>query len=510
MKIQFFKNRDLILEDCHVSDKFKKETGLLNYEKLIDDLTSSLFILEKDINDSQLLKIFIIGAEDKLKVYFLDNKHKIATINANKCDFNNDNIEEHFINIYNNGKIVEISPYSLNADIKKTFYQLVKVVHNKIERHASNKNLRTFNLIDALYKSEVKKVTNYVQNICFKNIDKDLFKECYPYNLHSKKIKNNCLYNLLSDNRKVRDNFLTFKNKHSFLSMVFINKSKSVLNSFFNFYSEETILKNIKKMLKSEFGFITDEQFNYLKNKSYNNFLYIKTPEKYFRLIEKAEITDIESLNLMQLKFLNKVYHRNRTYIKPKEIRRIITDEVLTKKIIDIFSYRESFCSEDDFITDNLDEFIIKNNNSLDLTRNLFVEKIISAKNKETENDFILDDFIGKKIKINLIDVEALKNDFRLLNEDSNQKTYYTNSKKLNPYFHSIQNVGSHNYCIVLSLKEGRQNNIFIVKYIFSTGKFESVIKYTPRLKKIADSILDTSEFKNYFFDNFIYFWLLL
>lgn len=501
MKIQFFKNKDVNLKKISISEKLQKE---INVEpttlKYINDLISSFFILEKDINHNQLKKVFVVGIDKSLVILFIDSKNKVSK-SKNKI-LNKDLItEEEILDVYIKDSI-ELSPYELNKIISKLFSTIIKNLKNNIFYRVKSKNLRSTNLIEALYKSDERNVVNYIQNICFKNIDKDLFKECYPYYLHSKKVKKYCLYNILSENLLIRNNFLEFKKKNSFLSMIFINKTLTILKLNFLNYSEDKVLNNLKLLLKKEFKFIKDEQFEYLIGKSYNHFLYIKTPEKYFNYIQKSHLTDFKFLTLSQLNFLSKVYYKNKTYIDPQEIRKIISNDYLINKFIKILKYREYLGGEIDCKIDNIENFIIKNETSFNEHSEILIEKIekIHQKLKFIE-PLKLDNFFGKKIKINLIDTEILKSDFRLLNE--NNKPYYNNTKDIYKYFNKYYAIND--YFAFLILNEGRQRNILIVKFNFSNGSFESIINYTPRLKEITNNILKSNEFKEYFFNNFIF-----
>lgn len=501
MKIQFFKNREVNLKKISISEQLKKE---LNVEEVllknINDLISSFFVLEKDINHKKLKKAFIIGVDNSAIILFIDSnnifyksKNKISIIDSTK--------EENIIDFYNNNSI-ELSPYTLNKTISKIFNVLIRNLKDTIIYKIKDKNLRIINLINAFYKSDEKNVVNYIQNICFKNINKDLFKECYPYHLHSKKDKKYCLYNILSENLVVCKNFLEFNKSHSFLSMIFINKSPTILKLNFLNYSEKKVLNNLKIILKKEFNFIKDEQFEYLIGKSYNHFLYIKTPEKYFNYIQKSHLTDFKFLTLSQLNFLSKVYYKNKTYISPQDIRKIISNDYLINKFIKILKYREYLGGEIDCKIDNIENFIIKNEISFNEHSDILIEKIekIHQKLKFIE-PLKLDNFFGKKIKINLIDTKILKSDFRLLNE--NNKTYYNNTKDIYKYFNKYYVIND--YFAFLILNEGRQRNIFIVKFNFSNGTFETIMNYTPRLKEITNNILKSNEFKEYFFNKFIF-----
>lgn len=507
MKIPFFKNREVVLTPFKlnptVAKAFKNELEITKVESII----TNIFILEKDINHPDLSKVIILKNVYSITGLFFLKNSTILVSNPNVLiELNNYN-EEELIASYNDliskpKNHYFLNPYKLDQIISRIVNNLVKDIISKIFRIVNEfMMIRESFLIKSFFKSDIPNVIKYVKNICFKHFDEKLFRECYSFSLHSDNKKND-MYNILAKNNNVRENFNKFKTENSFLAMAFIKESSSKINLLFsNNYDEERVYNKIKISLKKDYPFITDEQFNNLKKKSYNHFLYIKTPEKYFKLLDKADLKDIDYLNLKQINFLNKIYHKNNTFLRPRQISRIIKNEKTMERFSKILDIRKYIGFEINSQVDNIEVFLQKNENFYKEEINYYISSI-KQKNLVTDNVLILDDFLDKKIKIQNGNLEHLFSD--LSSYLSNTKTYYSNSGYI---VEAIDYLSKHKVrdIVFIELKEGRQKHFIFLSYNEDQNIFKFSQNCTPRIKAFMNKIINTVEFKNYYFDNFIF-----
>ena len=507
MKIPFFKNREVVLTpfklNQNIAKVFKDEVEI----KKVESIITNIFILEKDINHSQLNKVIIFkNLYSTTFLFFLNNSTILINEYNYLIELNNYN-EENLISLYN--EIIAnpkshtfLNPYKLDIMITRIVNSLIKDSISKIFRIINEFTIiRESFLIKSFFKSDTPNVIRYIKNICFKNFDEKLFKDCYAFSLHSDNKKND-MYNILAKNNNVRDNFNKFKKDNSFLAMAFIKQSSSKINLLFsNNYDEDRVYNKIKVFLKKDYPFISDEQFNNLKKKSYNHFLYIKTPDKYFKLLEKSNLKNIDYLNLKQINFLNKIYHKNNTFLNPNQISRIIKNEKTMERFSKILDIRKYIGFEINSQVENIEIFLNKNENLYKEEINFYVSAI-KEKNLVTDKFLVFDDFFDKKIKIQNGDFEHLFSD--LSSYLLNTKTHYSNSGYIVEAIDYLSKNKVHNI-VFIELIEGRQKHFIFLSYNEDNNSFKFSQNCTPRIKAFMNKIISTTEFKNYYFDNFIF-----
>lgn len=531
MRIPKFKNEEVLLEEFKLNelminrlnsleDVFKTKEDLLKFIDILEKYYSSLFILELDINEDGLKNVFVFGSNQKIStIYFIDNNTILFNEKGIYPAGNTVDVKlnkDFFLKEYqsNNESFKIIDPYNFKKQIEsllRDFANYNGIMHTKyyyIPLFISKR-------IETFFKKDLDYNKKMFENICYNHFDKELFKELYSYSLHSykddnsflynnlkirnkiKDMKKNNIYNVIAKNPHIKSNFLRFKKDNSFLSMIFINEDdKTLLELFSKDYDENFLYSRIKKILTKQYKFITDEQFNHLKRKSYNNFLYVKTPAKYFRFMEMADIKDLPLLTTLQQKFLNSVFKKNNLYLNKDLISKILVNDKFIEKALIIFEIRKLTHVETKIMADTVEEFF----GNIDL----YINKVsYTLKNIETIDRtevLFLENIKGKKVKIRVVNNNFLINE--ITNYINNEKTLYNNTKYFMILFKFIFDNPE---IYFIEITEGRQKHVIAMKINPYTSSQNYSLNCSPRVESMIEDIIIDSNFIDYLFNVVIF-----
>lgn len=525
MFIPFIKdNEDLIIENKKLSnaivDYLKKKEQLdeiLVLEKSLNRILKPVFSFEFEnigkykkvygFNSSNSLLVFLVDVDGCFYMHNIKQKIDIDYENASviKYDYLKNLVSEIILKSKPSG----LSPYLMNEIIDKK----IKTYFFEIERDFGNSAIRVSTHVyykyNKLFKNEVKYFSSYIKNKMFLDVDKTLFKELYSYHMH---FKETLIYNnFLKSNQKIKDNFLRFKKEHNFLSMIFVDKKRAVFNVMLNNY--DSIINNIAMDLN-----VTEEEISPLKFKNYNDFLYMKTPKKYFIILKKYGLKITHSLNLKQIKFLTNLVYKNKTYVKPQDIYKILNDESLLDKFDKIFMIRKSMNlshittrSNDDWDEDDEMEdpsrFTISLYETLDdymnETISAFEEGIVNISNYYQEKPIIQTPFVyvdedNKKMTLTPVSINPILDSIKNYVLKNETKKEYSNLQYWDEFI-TVVNKSHRSNDFIFEFKENRQKHFVIMSFNDNYVSFIDNI-LTPRVSKKLKSLLGKQEFIDYLF----------
>jgi hypothetical protein len=508
MFIPFIKdNEDLIIENRKLSNSIveylkKKELSedIINLEAKLNKILKPVFSFEFEnvgkykkvygFNSEKVTLMFLVDMDGCFNMYHFRQPLNIDYANSStvKHEYLKNTINE----ILSKSRPTGLSPYVMNETIEK----LIKSYFSDIERDFGNEAIKVSTHIyykyNRLFKNEIKYFSSYIKNKMFSNVDKSLFKELYSYHLH---FKETLIYNnYLKSNKKIRDNFLKFKKEHNFLSMVFADKKRAVFNVMLNNY--DSILNNIAMDLN-----VSHDELAPLQFKNYNDFLYMKTPKKYFTILQKYGLKITHNLNLKQIKFLTNLVYKNRTFVKPQDIYTILNDEELLDKFDKIFMIRKSMnishLNEDMYETleDYMNETIMYFENGIE---NLYKNYEGGTSIKSVQVPFVYVDEDNKKMTLTPVSVKPVLDVIKnyVLNGDT--KKVYSNLQYWDEFITLINKTYKGN-SFVFEFKENRQKHFVIMSFHDNSVGFMDQI-LTPRVSKKLKALLGKQEFIDYLF----------
>lgn len=487
--------------------KAEKEGHIPLLKTHLNNINSRIFAVDfEDIAGYK--QLFGLNGKDKI-LYFAVDKHNIVSYGTHNAisfsnthpetgelvdiDIENSQLRSLIESSVKKTSFSEASPYSMNAKIAE--------LTNKIFTDVRYENSRVLNRMDSflffkymnMYKNESKYFISYFKNRLFSYVDKTLFKDLYSYHLHYEGTQ---VYNFIKKaNKTVKDNFFRFKKEHNFLSMFFADQKKAVFNTCLSNY--DSIIDNIAIDLS-----VTAEQLAPLKNCSYNDFLYIKTPQKYFKILSKFDLKVYDKLSLQQIKFLNELVYKNNTFVKLEDVEKVLYDPVLLIKFMKIFQIRKSLkmnhINKDYY--NNIDEYI--NTSVTDFETKLKELSENKKSNKKVSKTFItkVDD---KKISLIPIDKSVVFDSIK--NYVLEDKKGYSNLQywaELVSHFSGYINNDASMFTFVL--KENRQEHVLFLTIDDKNISFNDQT-FTPRIGKILKEMLGTQEFIDYVFNNIIF-----
>jgi hypothetical protein len=507
MKIQTFKNKDIIVKDKNYSQEI---IDLLNKNKInVDEFrnnTRDLILYETDnFSDPEINKaIFLIKNTSVFFILFYNNNTVLYSnvFKFDKLDFIIDKIKNDFNHFINSGSLSYFSPYNFKRQLSSLFIKLNS--QNNDYYLLNGKDFYKLYSLFKINKKEESKLINYLENIIFKNFNKEFFKDCYSFYLHSSTTNKQDFYNFLITNPNIKDNVIAFKNKNSFLSMALIDLTKNqIKNIFAEKYSEDKALSNIKKILLKKYPNLSDKLFDSLIGKSYNHFFYFKTPKSYLKILSRINMLDRSDLTLKQINFLREVFKKNNTFFDEDQIKEIIDNELYIDEFLKILEIRKCYFLIQDNTNnkfDNIKKFIDKNiityNESIKKLEPL-LEKISYSGDKEV----IFDDINNKKYKFKKVDYLKILSDLNIV--FSKNKTFYNNSKYYLEFLRFLNNYNKQeNKKIIYEVCSGR-NKYFIALNSKFNKKLEIIYSEncTPTLKKALNKIVKTDDFINFYFE---------
>lgn len=514
MYIPIVKDENLKINVKEIAPKILETIKKVDKEDLIPSLRTHLNNINRrifavDFEDIAGYKqVLGLNGKDKI-LYFVVDKNNIVSYGV-QTGFNFSNVHSEtgsFVDIdipneqlrslveasVKKTSFSETSPYSMNTKIAE--------LTNKVFSDVRYENSRVLNTMDPflffkymnMYKNEAKYFISYFKNRLFNFVDKTLFKDLYSYHLHYEGTQ---IYNFIKkSNKTVKENFFRFKKEHNFLSMFFADQKKAIFNTSFSNY--DTIIDNIAIDLN-----VTPEQLAPLRNCSYNDFLYIKTPQKYFKILSKFDLKVYQKLSLQQIKFLNELVYKNNTFVKKEDVEKVLYDEVLLGKFMKIFQMRKClkmghvqkdyYKDINEYMKTSVAEF---ENKITELTDNKRAVKRV-AKTFETRFD-------DKKISLiptnKAIIFQSIKNYvLEGRKEYSNLQYWDEIVSHFNSYIYSDSMMFS------FILKENRQEHILFLTIDDKNLTFNDQT-LTPRIGKLLKEILSTQDFIDYVFNNIIF-----
>lgn len=516
MYIPIFKDENINIQVKEISErvvatlvKQKKEDCLPVVKKTLNELNAQIFSFEFT-NIAGYKKVFGLNGSKRLIVYCVDEKNVIYysnTITAfnfslynEKDDFYSDFfMAESVFRTQLESKLVKssftsISPYLMNQQVTDFIKKHFIDVKYDISMNMNRVDPFLFFKYSNVYKKESLYFIRYFKNKLFYYVDKNLFKELYSYHLH---FSGTNIYNLLKNApENVYQNFKKFKKEHNFLSMFFADQSKTVLYLYLNSY--DTIISNIALSLK-----VKESDMEPLKGCSYNDFLYIKTPQKYFKILKKFNLNIDKKLNLQQVKFLNELVYKNNTFVKPHDIFKILENEVLLQKFMKIFQIRKALklSHENKNYYENVDSYINE-------TVTKFNEMLEEAKEKFTKfkklnKGYVFAESDRKKTQLIPIEKNIMLDSIKSYVMDGVKS--YSNLQyweELISSFSMSSYANENHYTFML--KENRQEHLIILVITDKNIIFNDK-SVTPRVAKLLKEILKDSLFIDYVFNNIIY-----
>jgi len=514
MYIPIFKNEDVFIETREISpnilkiiQKNKKESLIPNLKTALNLITGKVFSFELD-DVGIYKKVFGLNVGKKMALFCVDNQNIINYNVTDGFDFSpwnsDDNTYSNKIVVFDDFKelitkkiskisFAELSPYLLNKRVaeivKKLFYDQKNDIGNIFVKLDSFLFFKYSNM----YKKEGMYFISYLKNRLFNYVDKELFKELYSYYLH---FENTQIYNILKKvPQKVYNNFMRFKKENNFLSMYFADQNKTVIHTYLSNY--DTVIEDIAIGLK-----IKPESIQPLLGCSYNDFLYIKTPQKYFNILQKFNLTITKKLNLDQINFLNELVYKNNTFVKSTDIEKILYDEALIQRFLKVFKIRKALklTHIDKVYYDNIESYIKETIDKF----NEYIEGRKTIKNifrrVNTPYETVLND---KKIKLLPADKEIILDSiqsFVMENKKSFSNLQYWES--ILSQFKNKSYDDSNKYLFIF--KENRQEHIVVINISDKTISFSDEM-VTPRISKLLKDFFKQPEFLEYVFNNIIF-----
>lgn len=487
--------------------KAEKEEHIPLLKSHLNNINSRIFAV--DFEDLAGYKqVFGLNGKDKI-LYFVVDKHNIISYGTNTAlsfinthpetgelvdiDVDNTQLRTLIEASLKKTSLSEASPYSMNAKIAELTNKLFTDVRYENSRVLNRMEPFLFFKYMNMYKNEAKYFISYFKNRLFSYVDKALFKELYSYHLHYEGTQ---IYNFIKKaNKTVKENFFQFKKEHNFLSMFFADQKKAVFNTCLSNY--DTIIDNIAIDLS-----VTAAQLAPLKNRSYNDFLYIKTPQKYFKILSKFDLKVYEKLSLQQIKFLNELVYKNNTFVKREDVEKVLYNPVLLVKFMKIFQIRKSLKLshiQKDYYT-NIDEYIKTSVTEFETKMTELGEN--KRSNKKVSKTFMtkIDD---KKISLIPTDksviFESIKH-YVLEGRKGYSNLQYWD--ELVSHFSGYINNDASMFTFVL--KENRQEHVLFLTIDDKNIAFNDQT-LTPRIGKLLKEILGTQEFIDYVFNNIIF-----
>lgn len=487
--------------------KAKKEELIPELKDHLNKINSRIFAVDfEDI--AGFKQVFGLNGKDKI-IFFVVDKHNIINYGTHTAlSFSNTNPETgQLVDIdVDNSELrlaiekcvkktsfSEASPYSMNTKIAELTNKLFNDVRHENSRVLNRMEPFLFFKYMNMYKNESKYFVSYFKNRLFSYVDKTLFKDLYSYHLHYEGTQ---IYNFIKRaNKTVKDNFFQFKKEHNFLSMFFADQKKAVFNTCLSNY--DTIIDNIAIDLS-----VTPAQLAPLKNCSYNDFLYIKTPQKYFKILSKFDLKVHEKLSLQQIKFLNELVYKNNTFVKREDVEKVLYDPVLLVKFMKVFQIRKSLKmghNQKDYY-DNIDEYI---KTSVTEFESKMVELGSSKKaNKKLSKTFIT--YVDDK-KISLIPTEKSVVFESIKNYVLEGRKGYSNLQYWDEMVtHFTGYLNSETSMFTFVLKENRQEHVLFLSIDDKNISFNDKT-LTPRIGRLLKEIFSTQEFIDYVFNNVLF-----
>lgn len=514
MYIPIVKDENLKINVKEIAPKVLETIKKAGKEELIDSLRNHLNDINSRIfsvdftNLGGYKHVFGLNGKDKILYFTVDNHGIISYGQSTSFVFLNKNKENNeLIDIdidindlrtlveksVKKTSFTEMSPYTMNAKIAELINKLFADVRYANSRVLNSLEPFLFFKYMNMYKNESKYFISYFKNRLFNYVDKDLFKELYSYYLHYEGTQ---IYNFIKKaNSTVKENFFRFKKEHNFLSMFFADQKKAVFSTCLSDY--DVISDHIAFALE-----VSKEQLNPLKNCSYNDFLYIKTPQKYFKILSRFNLKVNEKLSLQQIKFLNEIVYKNNTFVKQHDIELVLYNPELLAKFMKIFQIRKALKmghTQKDYYT-NIDEYI---GNSITEFEKSLVDLIANKKaNKKISKLFVT--HVDEK-KVSLIPTDksvvfdAIKK-YVLEGTKSYSNLQYWD--EMITYFTAF--TSNHENMFAFILKENRQEHLLFLTIDDKNISFSDKT-LTPRMNKLLKELFSTQEFIDYVFNNVIF-----
>lgn len=487
--------------------KADKEDLIPELKKHLNNINSRVFAVDFQ-HIAGYEQVFGLNGKDKI-IFFVVDKHGIISYGThNALTFSNKHPETgELIDIDVDNAILkaaieksvkktsfsEASPYSMNTKIAELTNKLFNDVRHENSRVLNNMEPFLFFKYMNMYKNEAKYFVSYFKNRLFAYVDKTLFKDLYSYHLHYEGTQ---IYNFIKKaNKTVRDNFFQFKKEHNFLSMFFADQKKAVFNTCLNNY--ESIIDNIAIDLN-----VSSAQLEPLKNCSYNDFLYIKTPKKYFKILSKFDLKVYEKLSLQQIKFLNELVYKNNTFVKREDVEKVLYDPALLAKFMKVFQIRKSLKmghNQKDYYN-NIDEYIRTSVAEFETQMKDFGSS--KKANKKLSKSFIT--YIDEK-KVSLIPTEKSIVFESIKNYVLEGRKGYSNLQYWDEIItHFSSYLGSETSMFTFILKENRQEHVLFLSVDDKNISFNDQT-LTPRIGKLLKEMFSTQEFIDYVFNNILF-----
>lgn len=507
MKIQIFKNKNIIIKDKNYSQEIINTLNKHNIDiNNFRNTTRDLILYETDnISDPEINKaVFLIRANSIFYILFFNN-NTVLHSKVIKFDKFEDIINEinNNINFFINSiSLSYFSPYDFKKELSSLF---IKLNSQKNDYYLLNgKDFYKLYSLFKINKKEELKLINYLENIIFKNFNKEIFKDCYSFYLHSGTTNKQDFYNFLITNSNIKNNLIEFKNKNSFLSMALLDLTKNQIKTIFSEpYSEDKILSYIKKSLLKKYPNLSDNLFKSLIGKSYNHFFYFKTPKSYLKILSRIDMLDRCDLTLKQINFLREVFKKNNTFFTLDQIKEIIDNESYIDQILKILEIRKFyFLIQTDSNSKFYDtkKFIDKNIKTYNYSISK-LESLIKKISYSGDKEIVFDDIDDKKYKFKKIDYLKIISD--LNGVFLNNKNFFNNSKYYLEFlnFLNIYNK-QENKKIIYEICSGR-NKYFIAFNSKFNKKLELTYSpnCTPILKRALNKIIKTDDFVNFYFE---------
>lgn len=515
MFIPFIKNdQDLTIEKKSIPDKL---VAFLDKKNLSEEITplnlkfnetlNHVFAFEfsdiegykKVLGVQSLIESLYFLVDNSGCFYYFSSKRRIS------CSFSDTETTKFIQNAYiknflkeiiKGSKRISLSPYHMNEVVERHLKKIFLHADDSFVDYALRVDTHLYFKYKGMFKKEAKYFSSYFKNKLFGEVDKDLFKNLYSYFLHQKDTQ---IYNnYLKSSEKIQKNFNLFKKEHNFLSMILADQKRAMFTVLLNNYN--MVLSNVA----IELG-VTLEEIKPLENKSYNDFLYIKTPKKYFNILKKYNLKITKRLSLKQVKFLNDLVYKNKTFVKQIDIEKILYNEELLNKFDNVFKIRKSLNlshnnhenHEEYEYYKNIDRYIADTVTSF----NKYLNTIIETDSASTPIEpFIYED---EGIKLSLLPgnkkdiVECIRS---YVLEGKNKKTY-SNLQYWEHILDGIRGKGypyrSNQYMFVF--KENRQKHFVILNINEYSISFQELM-LTPRASKKLKALCGKQEFIDYIF----------
>ncbi len=507
MFIPFLKNNEnLPLAEKVISEKVltylhKKnlENSLGKIKDILNQNLNSIFSFEIDdisnfkkiygLNSNEGILLFAVTYSGAFYFYHFRKYGFLTTEYRKNNDFiSSSELRDFVSSIVDNEIMVGLSPYKLNEKVTSSIKYFFRNASSTFNSKMSNIDPHLSYRYGTLFTKESKYIISYFKNKLFSYVDKKVFKDLYSYYLHYSDTQ---IYNnIISSSDNVVNNFYRLKKEHNFLSMALVDTKFALFTLILSNY--DMVLNNIAKKLSVDLSLIEP-----LKGKSYNDFLYIKTPQKYFNILKKYNLKIDKPLNLKQVKFLNNIIYRNSTFIKPHDIEVILYNDELLNKFEKMFKMRKCF-NISHFSKDYYEDI----NSYIESTTNEFNENLnncMKQKNFSTINEkYTHIDEDGKKILLTSLKQEDLF--VSIKNHVFNNEKSFSNIQYWPEILRVVKSIYIKNTCYLFNLKENRQNHAVILIISKDSISYYSET-LTPRVSKKLQKMMKDESFISYIFD---------